>query len=108
MTEITEVAKELLSPLVDTIEVDAMGSVLGVRKATNPDAPTIMLEAHLDEIGFLVTHFDSAGFMYVAPAGGIDGRVLTAQEVPVHASHCRQGWRTSGVDKTRHRSGSDR
>ncbi|MBQ4332897.1 MAG: M20/M25/M40 family metallo-hydrolase [Clostridia bacterium] len=85
MPEITEVAKELLSPLVDTIEVDAMGSVLGVRKAANPDAPTIMLEAHLDEIGFLVTYFDSAGFMYVAPAGGIDGRVLTAQEVLVHA-----------------------
>ena len=84
-TAIAELAKELLVPLVDYVEQDAMGNILGVRRCSDPDAPTVLLEAHMDEIGFLVTHIDSAGFVYTSPAGGIDGRVLTAQEVQVHA-----------------------
>lgn len=83
MNEIVKVATDLLNPLVNEVTVDAMGNVLGMRYSKTPDAPTIMLEAHLDEIGFLVTHIDDNGFVYVAAAGGIDGRVLTAQEVLV-------------------------
>lgn len=82
-TAITNAVVELLKPLVDEVEVDAMGSVLGVRHANREDAPTLMLEAHLDEIGFLVTHIDDNGFVYTAPAGGIDKRVITAQPVIV-------------------------
>ena len=50
-TAITEAALKLLQPLVDEVEVDVMGNVLGLRRAENADAPTLMLEAHLDEIG---------------------------------------------------------
>ena len=82
-TAITNAVVELLKPLVDEVEVDAMGNVLGVRHANREDAPTLMLEAHLDEIGFLVTHIDDNGFVYTAPAGGIDKRVITAQPVIV-------------------------
>ena len=83
-TAITEIAVELLKPLVDEVEVDAMGNVLGIRHADHEDAPTLMLEAHLDEIGFLVTHIDDNGFIYTAAAGGIDKRVITAQPVIVY------------------------
>lgn len=82
-TAITDVAVELLKPLVDEVEVDVMGNVLGLRRAENIDAPTLMLEAHLDEIGFLVTHIDDNGFVYTAAAGGIDKRAITAQPVIV-------------------------
>ena len=82
-TAITEAAVKLLQPLVDEVEVDVMGNVLGLRRAENADAPTLMLEAHLDEIGFLVTHVDDNGFVYTAAAGGIDKRVITAQPVVV-------------------------
>lgn len=82
-TAVTNVAVELLKPLVDEVEADVMGNVLGIRHADCEDAPTLMLEAHLDEIGFLVTHIDDNGFVYTAPAGGIDKRVITAQPVLV-------------------------
>lgn len=82
-TAITDVAVELLKPLVDEVEVDVMGNVLGIRRAEIADAPTLMLEAHLDEIGFLVTHIDDNGFVYTAAAGGIDKRAITAQPVIV-------------------------
>lgn len=82
-TAITDAVVQLLKPLVDEVEVDAMGNVLGLRRAETPDAPTLMLEAHLDEIGFLVTHIDDNGFVYTAAAGGIDKRAITAQPVVV-------------------------
>ena len=82
-TVVTDVAMNLLRPLVDEVEVDVMGNVLGLRRAANANAPTLMLEAHLDEIGFLVTHIDDSGFVYTAAAGGIDKRAITAQPVIV-------------------------
>lgn len=90
-TAITNAVVELLKPLVDKVVVDAMGSVLGVRHANREDAPTLMLEAHLDEIGFLVTHIDDNGFVYTAPAGGIDKRVITAQPVIVFGDRPHYG-----------------
>ncbi len=84
MQNIVESSKMLLEELTDEVFTDAMGNVLALRRSKLPNAPTIMLEAHLDEIGFLVTHIDDKGFVYVAGAGGIDGRVLTAQRVVVH------------------------
>lgn len=89
--EVSQVAVELLSPLVDEIEVDAMGNVIGYRDSVITDAPTVMLEAHLDEIGFLVTHIDDNGFVYTGAAGGIDRRVLTGQEVIVYGETTHRG-----------------
>ena len=91
MKDIATVASDLLRPLVDEVTIDAMGNVLGLRRCAVKDAPTIMLEAHLDEIGFVVTRVDDSGFVYVAAAGGIDGRVLTAQEVLVYGDEVYQG-----------------
>lgn len=84
LQEITQCAQRLLDGLVDKIETDPMGNVLGFRKANSDHAPTIMLEAHMDEIGFMVTYIDDDGFVHVASAGGIDERILTAQMVQVH------------------------
>jgi len=80
-------AKEKLSMLTDDCYVDAMGNLLAVRHCDDPNAPTILLEAHLDEIGFMVTHIDDSGFIHVAPAGGIDQRVLAGCEVVVYGEH---------------------
>ena len=82
--DICALAKELLTPLVDEISVDSMGNILAFRHAETANAETVMLEAHIDEIGFLVTHVDERGFVFVAPAGGIDKRVLTAQKVVIN------------------------
>lgn len=45
---------------------------------------TLMIDAHIDEIGFIVTDVDSDGFLTVAKCGGIDLRTLPARPVTVH------------------------
>lgn len=91
MRNITDVAADLLNDLVDEIIIDNMGNVIGYFYSKQENAPTVMLEAHMDEIGFLVTHIDDKGFVYVNAAGGIDGRVLTAQEVIIHGKQDIRG-----------------
>ncbi len=83
---IFHVAAELIKPYVDEIQQDAMGNLLAWRRADNDGAPTVMLEAHLDEIGFMVTHIDERGFVFVSPAGGVDKRVLCAQRVTIYGN----------------------
>jgi putative aminopeptidase FrvX len=74
-----------LSSLVDQVERDGMGSVIGVKVGSQTGEPArkIMLAAHLDEIGAMVTGVDQ-GFLRFAEVGGLDDRLLMGQEVLVH------------------------
>ncbi len=74
--------RDEMSGLVDTVSVDALGNVIGVRKGEG--GPRVIIMAHMDEIGFLVKHIDDKGFIRVQPVGGFDPRVLPAQRVIVH------------------------
>ena len=69
--------------LFDSVETDAMGSLLCRRDATSEAAPKIMLLCHMDEIGFLVSHIDKDGFIYLLPVGGFDPRNLFSRRVLV-------------------------
>lgn len=73
-----------LEDVVDEIKTDVLGNVIG-KKVGAGDGPTIMLAAHMDEIGFFVKHIDEdKGFLKIEPLGGFDDRVLLAQRVIVH------------------------
>jgi tetrahedral aminopeptidase len=74
---------EELKPLVDTIEADTMGNIIGFKKGAG-DGPRVMIAAHMDEIGFLVKHVDEKGFLRLLPMGGWDPRNMVAQRVLVH------------------------
>ncbi|MFG0260550.1 MAG: M42 family metallopeptidase [Phycisphaerales bacterium JB041] len=71
--------------LFDSVETDAMGSLICTRKArgrgSNPKK--VMLLCHMDEIGFYVSHIDDKGFIWVNPAGGFDPRNLFSRRVLV-------------------------
>ena len=60
------------------VHTDALGNVVG---ETDGCGAHILLEAHLDRIGMIVTSVDDSGFVRFAPCGGIDKRVLPAGEV---------------------------
>jgi endoglucanase len=47
--------------LVDEIQVDSMGSLIGIRKGK--ETKRMMVAAHMDEISFMVTHIDDEGFI---------------------------------------------
>ncbi|MCI8688040.1 MAG: M42 family metallopeptidase, partial [Lawsonibacter sp.] len=79
---VTRAAAELLSPLVDEVHTTRLGSVVGARRCGRKNAPRLLLDAHLDEIGFLVTGHDE-GFLRFAPLGGVDPRMLPDREVVI-------------------------
>lgn len=84
-TQIADCIKAHLADVTDNICVDALGSVIAVRRCGKDGAPLLLLEAHMDEIGFIVTHVDENGFVHVSNCGGIDRRVLAATEVTLLA-----------------------
>ncbi|SHE36909.1 endoglucanase [Loktanella atrilutea] len=72
-----------VADLFDDISVDPMGNLLCRRDADRADAPRIMLLCHMDEIGFLVSHIDDKGYLWVQPVGGFDPRNLFSRRVLV-------------------------
>ena len=68
--------------LVDEVEIDNMGNVYAIRKGKGEKK--IMVGAHMDEIGFIVTHIDDNGFIRFHTLGGFDPKTLTAQRVIIH------------------------
>ncbi len=71
-----------ITPLVDEVEVDNMGNVYAIKKGKSPKRA--MVGAHMDEIGFMVTHIDDKGFLRFHTLGGFDPKTLTAQRVIIH------------------------
>ncbi|HNP19158.1 MAG TPA: M42 family metallopeptidase [Fulvivirga sp.] len=72
-----------VTPLVDSVEVDNMGNVITLKKGKS-SAKKAMVGAHMDEIGFIVTHVDDKGFVRFTTLGGFDPKTLTAQRVVIH------------------------
>jgi endoglucanase len=71
--------------LVDEISIDNIGNVIALKKGIrNPDNKRVMVAAHMDEIGFIVTHIDDKGFIRFHTLGGFDPKTLTAQRVIIH------------------------
>lgn len=77
------VSKEIKSH-VDTLETDNIGNLTAFIKGRSKNAKKIMIAAHMDEIGFMVTHIDEDGFLRFTTLGGFDPKTLTAQRVIVH------------------------
>jgi putative aminopeptidase FrvX len=76
---------EQVKPLVDEVRVDNMGNVIALKKASsNKEGKKVMVAAHMDEIGFIITHIDDKGFLWFHTLGGFDPKTLTAQRVIVH------------------------
>lgn len=72
----------------ENIRIDSMGSVTALKTGTG-DAPRlkVMIAAHMDEIGFMVTGIDGDGLIRFSNVGGIDDRILPGLRVRVGDSH---------------------
>jgi tetrahedral aminopeptidase len=76
---------EELQGHVDQIEIDTMGNVYAIKRGEpNYGQKKVMAAAHMDEIGFIVSHIDDNGFVRFNPLGGFDPKTLTAQRVIIH------------------------
>lgn len=69
---VCEKIRSYIEPLVDECRTDALGNLIAVKKGSRSDKKRIMLCAHMDEIGFLVTYIEESGYIRTAPVGGIN------------------------------------
>ncbi len=72
---------EEIKPYVDEIKTDRLGNLIARRKG---DGLTIMLTAHMDEVGFMVKYIDEKGFLFFSEIGGYFEQTILHQRVIVH------------------------
>lgn len=63
------------------------GNVIANFGNREENKPHILLDAHLDQVGFIVTYITDDGFIKVSNVGGLDRRLLSAQEVTIHGKN---------------------
>jgi tetrahedral aminopeptidase len=69
---------------VDDLQVDAIGNLIAFKRGTGPEPRLkVMLDAHTDEVGFMVTRIEKSGMLGFRVVGGIDPRLLLAKRVLV-------------------------
>ncbi|MEY4595520.1 MAG: hypothetical protein RIQ47_1930 [Bacteroidota bacterium] len=81
-SRVREIVLREIRPLCDDISIDNMGNVTALKKGR--ERKKVMVAAHMDEIGFIITHIDDNGFLRFHTLGGFDPKTLTAQRVIVH------------------------
>lgn len=86
-------------PLVDQLDVSRLGSLHGLRRGKGPQPrPKIMLAAHMDAIGLIVTEVVN-GFLRFTQIGGVDPRILPGQMVVVHGRETLPGMVIQPADR---------
>lgn len=82
---VREVIADAWKPLVDEMTVSRLGSLHALKRGNAAEPrPRILLAAHMDAIGLMVTRITPEGFLYFTEVGGVDPRILPAQPVMVH------------------------
>jgi putative aminopeptidase FrvX len=89
--DVAALLKRELEPLVDDLTIDKMGNVIAIRSG---EGPAVMVAAHMDEIGLMVSHIDEEGFLRVVPVGGWFDQTILGQRVLVATTN---GKRIPGV-----------
>ena len=79
--DVAALLRKEMEPLVDEVHTDKMGNVIGIRSG---EGPTVMVAAHMDEIGLIVSHVDDEGFLRVVSVGGFFDQIILGQRVLIH------------------------
>lgn len=81
--EVRKIVLEEVKPYAETVKVDAIGNVLVTRPGTGSKRVRVMLDAHMDEVGFMLVNDDGDGLFSFDTVGGIDPRSLPGKQVLV-------------------------
>ncbi|HEY8500794.1 MAG TPA: M20/M25/M40 family metallo-hydrolase [Clostridia bacterium] len=75
---------EIFGQYCDKVWIDTFYNVIGYKKGSLKNGKKIMITAHYDQIGMIVTGYEKNGFLRVSNLGGVDTKALLAREVTVH------------------------
>jgi putative aminopeptidase FrvX len=87
--KVRRVVIDAIADKVDELQVDHLGNVIARQKGTQYPDFKVMVSAHMDEVGFMITHIDDGGLLHFTKVGGIDDRVLLAKVVRIGRSEIR-------------------
>src|SRR5512147_208157 len=92
-SEVRKIVLAEVKPFADEVKVDALGNVLATRFGRGKTTPRtrVMLDAHMDEVGFIIVADDGEGTYRFEIVGGVDVRYLVGKQVLVGKE------RTAGV-----------
>ncbi len=88
---VRQTALECADSFFQKSEITKSGSIILYHKAKTENARTLLLDAHIDTIGLVVSEICGDGFIRCAPAGGIDKRILTTAEVEIFGKETIRG-----------------
>lgn len=90
--QVSGLVAEVFGPLVSEVRVDKLGNCVALKEGSGQaPRPRVLLAAHMDEIGLMVTKVEERGFLRFTRVGGVDQRTLPAQEVLVHGRQTLPG-----------------
>lgn len=78
--EVRELIRAEVEPLADEIRVDTLGNLIAIKRG-NGTGKKVMLAAHMDEIGLIISYVDEKGFLRAQPIGGVDTMTLAGGRV---------------------------
>ena len=105
--EVSSYILEMMRPYVDEIWKDPLGNILAIKEGTNNESgQRILLDAHMDEVGFMISHVEPSGYLRFVLLGRFDERIFLAQSVLIQNS---DGKRFHGIigSKPPHLSSSE-
>lgn len=99
--EIRQIILNAIRDHVNEVKIDALGTIIATKKGAGASDLRVLVAAHMDEVGFMVTGIDSSGLLQISNVGGVDPRILPALRVkvgekqipgviqwkPIHISH---------------------
>lgn len=82
----SDVRDFIISKIEDKCEykIDALGSIIAFKKGIKTPDKKVMICAHMDEVGFIITDITDDGYLKFAPVGGIDARIVADRKVTVN------------------------
>jgi len=81
--EVRLLLRDLIAGHVDEWSVDAMGNLLATRRGTGQMDMRVLVDAHMDEVGLLITEIESSGMLRFDTVGGFDDRALLGKVVQI-------------------------
>jgi len=118
---VRKIVLEEVEALADEVRVDALGNVLVTHQGQGEGRLRVMLAAHMDEVGFMLTHSQGEGIFRFETVGGLDVRQLAGKAVwvggekvpgvigskPIHLTKAAEGKKTISLDSLRIDVGGD-
>ena len=78
--EIRELVKEHMQKYLDEVQVDTLGNVIGVKRRGKRK---VLLAAHMDQIGFMVSGITDDGYLVISPMGGVNPITLRSRVIRI-------------------------